>query len=405
MITNHRTRITVPTGEDRHPTALTVHTSEALYHVGSPLRMRQEQQRKLSTIDIPHREVHIASASRVRAVGHHRLARGKDRIASIDITDGMRLKSGAVEITIKLVDLCLVAVFHLDCAQLVLPNAVQGETRTKEVPTRKLSAKIAPSAVDTRETCGRLDQHLLSRFHVEGDIGYRVFHATLPERTLKLRHKPTTEAGLLAPPLVDAVHGVVAPDALTGRVHSHKAFAIVAVGIHDDMQLSRLVGHEAEDSGAAGCRYLGHQLLLRQIDTIIIRMAQLIVVIEWCGARLRLQPQRSRHRHERKGTIVLGATAYEPVTGPEALKQRVSIIVRSATLLFRVLCLWCPEVHAMRHEHRGQRLSVLLRSFAIASGRDCRSVVGTHHCVDGACTVHPFLTVEVMLKMTFQRCP
>ena len=317
----------------------------------------------------------------------------------------MRLESSAVESTIELVDLSLVAVFHVDRAQLILPNTVQGEARTQEVPVWKLSVEIAPGTVDTRETCGRLDQHLLTRFHVKGDKGHGVFYATLPERTLELHDKPAAEAGPLAPALIDAVHRVVAPDALTGRVYCHKAFTIVVVRIDDDMQLSRLVGHEAEDSGTTGRRHLGHQLFFRQIDTIIIRMAQLIVVAERSGTLFRLQPQPSRHRHERERTIVLGATAYEPVTGTEALEQRVSIIIRSAALLFRVLCLRCPEVHAMGHEHRGQRLSMLLRSFSVASHRRGHSVVSTHHRVDGARAVCPFLTVEVMLKMTLQCCP
>ena len=104
-------------------------------------------------------------------------------------------------------------------------------------------------------------------------------------------------------------------------------------------------------------------------------------------------------------TIILCATTNYPVAVADALKQRVSIIIRCNAFLLCVLSLGSPEVLTVGHEYCWQRLSVLLRALAKKScslgvGRGC-----AHHGVQGAELAKMLIIVDAIVYLLLKFFP
>ena len=102
MIANHRSRITVPAREGREPATVLIHLHQRLHHLARTLRGDERIERELGTIDVPHREIIISDF-----FPH--------------ITHFVREEGTAIQGTVKLVDLCLVVMLHIDGMQTVAP--------------------------------------------------------------------------------------------------------------------------------------------------------------------------------------------------------------------------------------------------------------------------------------------
>ena len=102
MIAYHRSRITVPARESRKPATVLIHPDQRLHHLARTLRGDERIERQLGTIDVPHGEIIISDF-----IPH--------------ITHFVREEGTAIQGTVKLVDLCLVVMLHIDGMQTVAP--------------------------------------------------------------------------------------------------------------------------------------------------------------------------------------------------------------------------------------------------------------------------------------------
>ncbi len=77
-------------------------------------------------------------------------------------------------------------------------------------------------------------------------MGNAVRHAHPDIAALNLYHKPSAEACLLAPSLIDAVDRIATHDGIAQGVDGYECLALVAVGLHHDVHLPCSFCREAE---------------------------------------------------------------------------------------------------------------------------------------------------------------
>ena len=107
----------------------------------------------------------------------------------------------------------------------------------------------------------------------------------------------------------------------------------------------------------------------------------------------------------RKRAIVLRTASHNPMTVAESLHQGVLIIIRCNTFLFCILCLRCPEVLTVGHQHCGQGLSVFLAPFPEETGCAGVRLSRPHHCIQGAQLPEVFECVDPLGNSCFQVIP
>ena len=91
MVAYHRCRITI-----------LIHPDQRLHHLARTFRGDERIERQLGTIDIPHGEIIISDFL--------------PHIAHL-----VRQEGTAIQSAVKLVDLCLITMFHIDGMQAVAP--------------------------------------------------------------------------------------------------------------------------------------------------------------------------------------------------------------------------------------------------------------------------------------------
>ena len=91
------------------------------------------------------------------------------------------------------------------------------------------------------------------------------------------------ESGRLAPTLIDTVNGVRGVDYLIDGIHHHVSLFLIAVGTDSNMHIFVLLWSDAENRCMAAARHLQLQMFIRQTNSIIVGMGNLLIMAETRG--------------------------------------------------------------------------------------------------------------------------
>ena len=134
------------------------------------------------------------------------------------------------------------------------------------------------------EATGCLNQHFITFRHIESSPSHAVLDAIILQRVLKHHGKPSIKTCLFTPTLINSVHRIVAIDAVSHRINIHKAFSMIIIRVHYNISLAVFLIGETEHCRMTHTCHLGLQMLIGQRNSIIIRMSNLVSVVETCGS-------------------------------------------------------------------------------------------------------------------------
>ena len=394
VVANHCRRIGVPAREDGQPSTLLSHPHQRLHHM---LRKRGQQdvvERMEGAVGVPHREVGVS-----RLVTPQGVAIGKAGIEAVGIAEQARQERGTVERAIELVDLGRIGILHVDGMEPVYPCLGGTVHHLFERHPLHLSGHVFAAFAQRGER--RSHPHLdgLSGLAVESHPCASIGHAldmrgigigvladiavAIYRRLREREQQMSAEARLLAPSLIDAVHGVGHIHLVAYRVEPHLALVLVAVGIDHHIHPLVAIWRDPHDGPMERGRDFYLETLARQLHRIVMRMRHLLLVTERRSPLGDGSAQFPTQHRDGGRPIVLGTSAHQPVRVAESLEERVGIVVGRHALLLRVLCLGSPEVLSVGHEHGRQRLSMFLAPLSEESGRRGIGLRRSHHRVDG----------------------
>ena len=314
MIANHGCCVGVPTRKDRQPPTLFIHRYQRLHHISRLLRSDDVIEWMNSAIGVPHGVVAI-----ILPFSHGKLTIGKRRISSIHVTHLVRQEAAAIESTIELVHTSRIRILNVDGVQTIHPLLGQLLHHTVKVMPLSLKGKIVLCTSFRDKRGGCLQDYRLMSLTSERKPRTKAVAPRILDFIVSLEQIMTIETSMLTPALIDAMNRIIAIDRLILLVDLQVSLALIAVMVQDDVYWTVLLWGDTENGRMTAASHLHLQMLLRQTDSIVMRMRDLFCMREWRSPFCWSQTQLATKCSEGKRAIVLRTTTHNPMTVAETL--------------------------------------------------------------------------------------